>query len=80
MKFNLQKKSIRLVTISNIFQLEVTQKCQHYQLCALRENSCTCTIATYAVRYGSIFTHVNLWEHCMLLASVCLPACPISDE
>ena len=32
-------KLIRLLTISNLFALEVVQSCQHCQLCVLRENS-----------------------------------------
>ena len=30
---------ISLVTTSNLFPLEIVQKCQHWQLCVLRENS-----------------------------------------
>ena len=30
---------IQLVTIINLFLFEVVQKCQHCQLCVLRENS-----------------------------------------
>ena len=30
---NLQLKLIRLLTVSNLFQLEVAQKCRHCQLC-----------------------------------------------
>ena len=36
-KFSL--KLIRLLTVSNLFPLLVVQKCQHCQLCVLRENS-----------------------------------------
>ena len=32
-------KLIRLLTVSNLFALEVVQSCQHCQLCVLRENS-----------------------------------------
>ena len=32
---NLQLKLIWLLTVSNLFQLEVVQKCQHCQLCVL---------------------------------------------
>ena len=37
-------KFIQLSTISNVdlFPLEIVQKCQHYQLCVLRENSIEC--------------------------------------
>ena len=33
-----------LVTTSNIFPLEVVQKCQHCQLCVLRKNSNLCSL------------------------------------
>ena len=36
-KFGL--KLIGLLTVSNLFPLEVVQKCRHCQLCVLRENS-----------------------------------------
>ena len=36
---------ISLATTSNLFSVEVVQKCQHCQFCVLRENS----IATVAV-------------------------------
>ena len=36
-KFTL--KLIGLLTVSNLFPLEVVQKCQHCQLCLLRDNS-----------------------------------------
>ena len=32
-------KCIRFLTVSNLFTLEVVQKCQHCQLCVLQENS-----------------------------------------
>ena len=32
-------KLVRLLTVSNLFGLEVVQSCQHCQLCVLRENS-----------------------------------------
>ena len=37
-------KLIRLLTVSNIFALEVVQSCQHCQLCVLQENSNTLSI------------------------------------
>ena len=36
---------IQLVTIINLFLFEVVQKCQHYQLCVLRENSISTFVA-----------------------------------
>ena len=35
-------KCIRFLTVSNLFTLEVVQKCQHCQLCVLQENSDVC--------------------------------------
>ena len=36
---NFALKLIRLLTVSNLFALEVVQSCQHCQLCVLLENS-----------------------------------------
>ena len=36
---NLHKHLFQLVIIFNLFSLEFIRKCQHYYLCALRENS-----------------------------------------
>ena len=38
-------KFIGFLTVSNLFTLEVIQKCQHSQLCVLRENSSTTLFA-----------------------------------
>ena len=38
-KCKLALKLIQLSTVSNLFPIEIVQKCQHYQLCALWENS-----------------------------------------
>ena len=36
---NVTLKQIKQLPVSNLFPLEVVQKCQHCQLCVLRENS-----------------------------------------
>ena len=41
-------KLIPLVITSNIFPLEIVQKCQHYQLCVLRKNSNLRSLAEHA--------------------------------
>ena len=38
-KYKSAKILIQLETVSNVFTLEVVQKCQHCQLCVLREHS-----------------------------------------
>ena len=47
---NLLSKLIRLLTVSNLFALEVVQSCEHCQLCVLQENS-----------KGNFSTHECLW-------------------
>ena len=38
-KCNFSLKHIGFLTVSNLFPLEVVQKCRKYQLCVLRKNA-----------------------------------------
>ena len=54
-KYTFVVKLISLANTCNLFSLEVVQKCQHCQLCVLRENSIGYRFDEYRLKIGIDF-------------------------